>query len=352
MIRIGILTFYYKNYNYGGILQTYALEHFLNSCFHNVRAEQIYYDRTRVPLSLFDRTIRFLCRGDIKRKFVKYSAKRALSTSNYSAIDKFASDAIIHNERVYDGDNYRDIGAEYDILICGSDQVWNPIAVRDAYFFKGINKKKLSYAASIAAGDLKWPERIKYKKALSSFSAISVREESARKQLVGLIDKKIATVLDPVLLLTKDDWNAVATDRIISKPYMFTYFLGSVRAKEKNGTERLTEKKIVSVEGLAFGSENEEILSGVGPGEFLSLIKYADEIWTDSFHALVFSIIFERPFRVFSREGEAVDMSERIRDILNMLELKPESQESYRNAKRILEEKREESIVFLKDAIY
>ncbi len=352
MIRIGILTFYYKNYNYGGILQAYALEHFLNSCFHDVKAEQICYDRTRVPLSLFDRTIRFLCRGDIKRKIAKQPAKRALSHSNYSAIDKFASDTIIHTERVYDGISYRDMGAEYDVLICGSDQVWNPIAVRDAYFFKKINKKKISYAASIAAGDLKLPERIKYKKALSSFSAISVREESARKQLVELIDKKIATVLDPVLLLTKDDWNAVAADRIISKPYMFTYFLGNVGANAKNGAERSTEKKIVSIEGLAFGSENEEILSGVGPDEFLSLIKYADEIWTDSFHALVFSVIFERPFRVFSREGEVADMSERITDILKMLELKPENQESYRNAKKILEEKREESIVFLKNAIY
>lgn len=356
MKKIGIITFYFNNYNYGGILQAYALEHFLNNKLSDdIYAEQICYDREKVKLPLWDRVLRFICRGNLKKKLFSRMSKRNIDFSNYSAIDRFVRTEINHSNKIYDGRNYTDTQNEYDIFICGSDQIWNPIAIRDAYLLIGITKKKISYAASIATGILKLPEHIKLKRSLADFSAISVREDSAKIQLEHLIDKKIVTVVDPVLLLHEDDWNNITSEPPMKEPYIFTYFLGTVGESALNySNKHKNGRKIISIEGLRFDANDktEAVLKGIGPREFLSLIKNAEEIWTDSFHALTFSIIFERQFRVFSREGGNSDMSERIRDLLELVNLSPLEQTSFVEAKRILEQKKEQSINFLYKAIY
>ena len=356
MKKIGIISFYFKNYNYGGILQAYALEHFLNHKLKDVHAEQICYDRNKVKLPIWDRVLRFICRGSLKKKFLARVPKRSIDLSNCSAIRCFEKEAITHSKKVYDGNDYVEAQNDYDIFICGSDQIWNPIAIRDAYLLIGISKKKISYAASIAAGRLRLPEIIRLKKGLADFSAISVREESAKKQIEPLTDKRIVTVVDPVLLLTEEDWDDIICEPIVSESYIFTYFLGTVgeSALEYARMSVQNHKKIVSVSGLEFGysAMEEMVLDECGPREFLSLVKNADEVWTDSFHALIFSIIYERQFRVFSREGAVADMSERIRDILNMVELPATEQRDFKRAKQILNQKREQSVEFLKKSIY
>lgn len=355
MKRVGIITFYYHNYNYGGLLQAYALERFLNYELKDLHAEQICYDRSKVKLPVWDRALRFICRGNLKKKFFRNVSKRSIDSSNYSAFSRFEEN-IAHSAKVYDDNNYIEAQSDYDVLICGSDQIWNPIAIRNAYLLRGITKRKISYAASIAAGKLLKPELIRLKRGLADFSEISVREDSAKKQLERLTDKEILTVVDPVLLLPEENWSETAGEPLVSGPYIFTYFLGTVG---KNALDCAREKvqnskKIVSIMGLEFeyGNKEEIVLNKCGPREFLSLIKNADEVWTDSFHALVFSIIFERQFRVFSREGTGADMSERIKDILKMVELPTMKQKDFEKAKHILNKKREESIEFLKKSIF
>lgn len=355
MKRIGIITFYYQNYNYGGLLQAYALEYFLNHGLKDIYAEQICYNRNKIKLPVWDRALRFICRGNLKKKFSPKMPKRSIDSSNYSSFDRFENH-IAHSVKIFDDNNYIEAQNDYDMFICGSDQIWNPIAIRKAYLLSGISKKKISYAASIAAGKLRLPELFRLKRGLSDFSAISVREDSAKKQIENLTDKRVVTVVDPVLLLTEDDWNDVACEPLVSESYIFTYFLGTVgeSALEYARKNVQKHKKIVSVSGLEFGySVKEEIaFHECGPREFLSLIKNADEVWTDSFHALVFSIIFERQFRVFSREGGVADMSERIRDILKMVRLPAAEQRDFKRAKQILNQKKEQSIEFLKKSIY
>jgi hypothetical protein len=80
-------------------------------------------------------------------------------------LDQFAKEQIPHSDKVYIGNDYKEVEKKYDMFVIGSDQVWNPLAIRDIYLMKGISKPKISYAASIAAGRLKFLEKIRTRNA-------------------------------------------------------------------------------------------------------------------------------------------------------------------------------------------
>ena len=145
------------------------------------------------------------------------------------------------------------------------------------------------------------------------------------KASVILIDKEVEWVLDPTLLLTKKDWDSILSDvhnNLPSKPYVLCYFLGNdIRDRilaRKFAKERKLCLAVIShpagfnSNDLCFG---EKKLFDTGPKEFINLIKNADYVFTDSFHASVFSLIYNKQFFVFPRLGKE-DMSNRIYSLL------------------------------------
>lgn len=210
-----------------------------------------------------------------------------------------------------------------DVYICGSDQIWNTSILDFDYtylldFVK--NGRKIAYAAS-GVKSSHTDEAIKsVVEAASSFDGVTVRETYMAKRL-GIDITNV--VLDPVLLLTFDDWDKVCTDTKVDKKYMLCYFAGNVSFEFEQFTKKYAEQngleRILLMPEWRNIKRNGKKFYDAGPGEFLSLIKNADIVCTDSFHGTAFSILFNKPF-VVGQHNPFSD--ERIETILNLLGLK------------------------------
>lgn len=318
-MKIGIITHYYNSTNYGGLLQAYALCRFLNAEGHE--AKQICYDRRyEIPFwsdySFLNRQKylfkRFLI---INLKTVLKGGKKALLSGNAKKTRDFAINYIPHTSSVYNSRNLSMANREFDAFITGSDQVWHPNTVCGAYLldFVESDKKKISYAASIAVEQLTQEQLKRYGQSLSSFSAISVREESGAEIVRPISPIDVEVVLDPTMLLEKEQWDEVCSPRAISDEYVFCYFLGN------DDTQRECVKEFARSKGLKIASlslNNNEafgdiIVNDASPIDFVSYIKNAAYVFTDSFHATVFALLYKKEFVVFERK-EYKSMGQRI----------------------------------------
>lgn len=322
MNKIGIITYYYNSINYGGVLQAYALVKVLEK--NNVVVEQISYDSIGEKINeKGNNSIKYNIKQAIKKTIAAYL--NFMLKKRYESFYRFR-DEIPHTPKVYNDSNIVEISRYYDIYITGSDQVWNTTWYRPAFFLEFVpeDKKKVSYAASIGKKELTENESDIFKSALTGFSAISVREQDSVSLLSSMINMKTEWVLDPTLVLDKSDWDNLASRPIVKKQYIFCYFIGDGYKERKLAKRFAKEHNLCLVvlshpagfnySDLGFGDKK---MYDAGPADFISLIKYADYIFTDSFHACVFSSIYHKQFFVFPRNGKKA-MGNRIYSLLSL----------------------------------
>lgn len=265
----------------------------------------------------------------------------------------------------------------YDAVICGSDQIWNP-AVFDPIFFLDLgnkNLKRIAYAPSICDDfnhDKKQHIYKRMSKLIKNLDYISVREDvgvKIIKMISGITPKQ---VLDPTLLLNSSNWNKLASKRLIKEKYMICYVLGEIK-QQKDIIFKIAKMK--NIQHIFFiNTKNTNTYSktcnslrplhGIGPEDFLSLIKYSEIVFTDSFHAAAFSINYNKEFFVFRRyqmSTEGFNFS-RINSILKLLNLQDRCIDNSTNIDNIpqidynvinhnLNNERKKSLKFLKNAI-
>ena len=300
-MKIGIVTMYFGNRNYGGNLQAYALCCVLNDMGH--KAEIVsFYNKNKVRFILSSTKQFFLSfRNGVSKKI--RVRNKAIKSFNIS----------IPHTKLFFPETIKKANKHFDCFIVGSDQVWNPDWL-DEYTtlnFADNDKVKISYAASLGKINLSDKQRAILKQAIDNTNYISLREKENISLVKELTDKPIKWVLDPTLLLDKDHWDMIVSDRLINCEYMFCYFLRGDRpiidvavsyAKSRN-------LKIVTFPYLNGCLEDGDAnfgdyrLYNVSPKDFISLIKYASFIMTDSFHATVFAHIYKKEFIVLSKNG-------------------------------------------------
>lgn len=322
MKKIGILTYYYNTHNYGGILQAYALTYYLNN--------YLFLDTKQICYSLEDerpfdksyeeknqKTVKrntFLERVNIKIKLKKYNNTIKPHFVNRNKKFKQFEKKISHTDFVYNLSNISDCNDLFDVFITGSDQIWTFKWFNPTFYLEFANddKQKLSYAASMGKSQLSVNETKYLQKVLSSFSAISVREKdllSSISKCVPQLDSQL--VLDPTLLLQENDWQNLVNDNLIKGDYIFCYFLGEDKEAVKI-IKQFSKRKKLKIVNIPFANEGFNItdfnfgdikIYDAGPEDFLTLIKYSSYVFTDSFHASVFSLIFKKEFYCFERNG-------------------------------------------------
>ena len=332
--KIGIITHYYKTSNYGGNLQAYALTFFLNK--NGFDAKQICYDYWS---SLnYDQFIKpnekrsfktyfsvFLSRTLFRNKAIfikKYKARRA------AVFDKFQQSMVPHTDKEYFEHNLAELNHKFDYFVTGSDQVFNFKWFRKAFWLVFASKTKISYAASMAVDKIP-ADKIEFiRTSLKSFKAIGVREEKTVDLLRELSVNRVQLNVDPTFLLSEDEWNSVSSNRIMDEDYVFCYFLGN------NKTSRRLAKKYASLHNLKLVCIpvciNNDVLIDrklgdinilyASPGDFISLIKNANVVFTDSFHACIFSIIYKKNFVVFNRDSKGT-MNTRIESLVKLFSI-------------------------------
>ena len=330
MKKTGILTMYYNSVNFGGLLQAFALP-FVIQKHIGIPAEQIRYSQQNTDTDL--------CTSKSKKSLSIYQLGInffSALTSNKRSIRKesfleFMND-IPHSRNIYLHETIQQCNSNYEIFICGGDQNWKGEMVGehlDVYTLQFVNQgqKKIAYSPSVAISHMSKQVEDCLEKGLLGIDRISVREKRSLDILKRLSDKKIEVVVDPVLLLSKSEWLEQSRPTKINGKYILCYLLGDSITQRK-AVEIISKRlklRIVTFPHIILNNVRKcDLFFGdikdytSGPRQFLDLINNAEFVVTDSFHACVFSMIFETPFIVFERNkpNEKGNMNSRIYDFL------------------------------------
>ncbi|MGN1194227.1 MAG: polysaccharide pyruvyl transferase family protein, partial [Acutalibacteraceae bacterium] len=237
--------------------------------------------------------------------------------------DAFTEKYLPVSEKEYiSNDELKSASVSADVFFAGSDQIWNtffPNGKDPAFYLDFVSDcaVKASYAASFATEKILDGYEEKIKSWLSDMDFISVRESSGLSILESLGIKNAVTVTDPVFLLDREKWESLADDESFSEPYILVYDFDkslSVEAFAKRYAEE-NKVKIYSFLSVPYCDRSFE---QEGPLVFLSLIKNADFVISNSFHATAFSLIFEKQFAVFRRQES---INTRMADLLSSVGL-------------------------------
>lgn len=309
MKKVGIITFH-APHNYGSMLQAYALQQIVLSMgydceiinFRNIAQKEM-YKPIFMRGTLYGKCVRFIIQAPYALGILK----------KYRLFEKFLKEDLIVSSKEYNTlKDLENADFNYDYYISGSDQIWNVESwdFSYAYFLPFVKSgKRIAYAPSMGPGLSmnKCRDINIITEFLKKYDAIGMREAAGAKYIEGIYKKPVATVLDPTLLLDSNGYDKLISNKpLIKGEYILIY---SPRFNERvyEMAYKLGKKynqKVVLSQGLRTKEEmlkwgrKLKIYAAVGPKEFLNLCKNASIICSDSFHAVVFSILFKKCFFV------------------------------------------------------
>lgn len=371
MKSIGIITIHKIN-NYGSVLQAYALQKICEGLGYKVEIIDYNYPNT------FHTSNKYEMLEDLRSNeplWIKLVYAFAL-LKQHQGISSFVSkyEHLTHKQYNYPTELEKDI-PYYDIYVTGSDQLWNPrYSNGDPAFmlhFAPDKALKISYAASIGTNNIPKELIPLYKKLLDRYAHISVRENSGAEVIKKVINKDVSVVLDPTLLLNREQWNQIASPkRQFKKKYILCYFLNyTFNAfpyvdKLAEYMQKQTGYEIVRVARPPhkLGIPHTHYRVGASPEEFLALVRDAEMILTTSFHGTAFAVNYGKPVFTVVQDKNASD-SRQVSlmhnlglnaQVLSVKDVMPDESRFFYNQKseqRCLETLRQESMNYLKRAL-
>lgn len=360
MKKLAIVTISY-GHNYGNKLQNYAMQEVYKKFgleVKTIKFNPTINKKNNYMLLLKNMDIHTII-NKIKKKINYKDYKNIFSKrlSNFKEFDKLIS----YTKDFYE-DTYKNMEEQFDYYSVGSDQVWNAyFSDFSSYYLLNFidSENKIAYAPSFGVDSIPQSLEKEFKESLMKFKALSCREDSGAKILEKLTGKSIPVVVDPTILLNTDEWDKILKnpEKYQNKKYIFLYFLG-----------KISDEKNIKIKEYAFKNECEivnilDVFSeeySYGPSEFLSLIKNAYAVFTDSFHATLFSIMYKKAFYVFKRDDKNKSMSSRMDTLLETFELSDRVyynnfeklfDVNYENIDKILKIKREEANEYIKKSL-
>ena len=323
MKKVAIVSCYFQH-NYGSMLQAYATQ---------MALDKLGYENETIDISGFN--------GEIRKAKIKYFAKAALTSDILLSKAGMAKNVLkkrlskndygmlsaMRNQKfdAFRRKNFRlskvcsslkELGRvsakKYSTVLVGSDQLWLPANIMaDYYTLNWVPDTVNTVAYATSFGQSQLPKNIEKKAEvfLKRIKHIGIREESGKKLIEKIAERKIPVVCDPTLLFTGEEWLSIQQkEPIVKEPYILCYFLGN-NPPHREFAKRLKEAtgcKIVALTHLdEFVKSDEHYADAmdydVDPADFLNLIRNASYVCTDSFHCSVFSILYKRQFFTFRR---------------------------------------------------
>ena len=376
---------WYKSLNYGTCLQAYGLYHFLKNRGYNcLMLDRCRYFSIYNPFDWIVIIEKLIKHWKLKKNYNSEEEKINVLKEKYNIefnrrdklINEFIDKSYIFTNLKRKSD-YKKLVNKCDVFITGSDQIWNPSHFSRDYLlnFVSSNKKKIAYSSSFGVKNITGYYVRIYRKFLSKFDYIGVREIDGANIVEILTNKKATVVLDPTMLLKKEDWKSLIEKAKISdkmkekKEYILCYFVGNT-VNYWNAVEKIKKqfnKNIVIIPYNADSYKQKGLVNiETGPNEFLWLIENCSFLCTDSFHATVFANIFNKNYCVFKRfkDTDRASQNSRLETLLDMFNLRErlvdvsdnlddiiKNDIKWEHVNKILDKKREESINFLINAI-
>lgn len=306
-MKIGIITFH-AAFNYGSMLQTYAMQTFLERQGHQV---EIINFRPEIQKKAYSKPLKWNDKGNII-----LSIKRILLTPvevfklyrKWNLFNSFLHNYLHITKEFVSLNDLKEYNFDIDLLITGSDQIWNTDAFdfSEAYFgcFLKSNITKVAYAPSM--GPSPETQDVNYlKNLLQGYRAVSVREERTKQFIVDHgIFKDVEVVLDPTMLLEGSDYDSLYDKKpLIKGDYIFYYTPGGARHEFLQIAENIGMKynlPIIVENSYTPGDlkryKHIKAYTAVGPSEFLNLVKNSKIVCGASFHLMVFAVLFNKKF--------------------------------------------------------
>jgi len=385
MLKVGILTTFFSK-NYGAVLQAYATGKIIEKLGHT--SEFINYQKTSeefyVPISTLKEQEKLSLVEKIEQKvrcfFDKLNNNQKLAYGSLirdKEFDVFVKDFLKIGKTSYTSpkDFISDVPhMPYDVFLCGSDQIWNPIVHNfdDVYYLNfPTTAKKVSYASSVAYNRFSKREIERICSAISSIDSISVREKSTVEWMQPHMEKRVNHVIDPTFLLNKNEWMTLTSEKHFGGKYILVYLL-NYNEQNKNTVNLVSElarKKGCRVICLPYTSikfpKNIEVeyRYDIAPNDFIQLLNGAECVITNSFHATALSVNLNIPFFVVSSHERNKDLQTRISDLLEEIGLNNrkiyqdtesiclEEGIDYESVNMIISKRRNEGIEYLKHAL-
>ncbi len=323
--KIGIMTLSASD-NCGSLLQTYALKKLLETYgdvevinFSSESSHRIY----DAPKVTFKRKISFLLHPENKRRYIRLiKSKEAYAHFRYNYLEICGAELL--------PEDLHSIKDKYDVIVAGSDQIWNVLMedFDESFFLGWTSKKKIAYAPSLGDTDIRISEKAdQFIYWLNEFNHLSVREEVGKKCLDELCQKTVTKVLDPTLLLDESEWKNLVGKPLISEKYIFYYswaycYEDEIEIVRKEG-QRLGMPVIV-IDARKWMNRDEKkygfVLSNYeGPLAFLNLMYYADTCFVESFHGMVFAYIFRKNFWLLDIHEKLSELDGRLMEFVDLL---------------------------------
>ncbi|SDA30679.1 Polysaccharide pyruvyl transferase [Ruminococcus sp. YE71] len=302
--------------NFGSVLQSYATQKAVTKLGYD--NEYIKYVKTKKTaykylIQLLIPSIMAERWSFVKRKMFQRKNRELISRRN-KAFDAFVDKYMTASPKIVGYDALKRAGKNYSMAVLGSDQVWNPInSGSDFYTLNWLDDstKRVAYAPSFGVSQVPFLLSGHYKKFLAKFDHISVREIRGKKIVKQLTGKKVPVVCDPTLLFTADEWDEIQPESPVAEgKYIFCYFLGN-RNEPRKCVLKLAKKTGLPIVMMPFFGEiaeydnklNAKFVDNPDPSHFVSAIKNAEYVCTDSYHGTVFSILYRKNVLVFRRHS-------------------------------------------------
>lgn len=300
-IKVGIITFQRAD-NYGAMLQCYALYRVLKDYGLNVEVVDYrnkYIERCYTGVPNIRKNI-FLWGSSCLKRLVNYSSIKA----KHNTFDEMRK--MIRFSKPYTYKEIKKYGLSYDLIICGSDQIWNPDITNgldDIYFlnFPG-DFRKCAYAVSLGNINQSLYRTEAFVNKINSIPFLSLREDNACEFIGKLVDINVQCCLDPALLLQSEAWHGLTTNIKFSvlSEYILLYYLDENDDLLKIA-KYISEKLNIPIVCCNKESGNDNRINwvkNIGPLEFVKLIENATVVVTSSFHATAFSAMFEKNIHI------------------------------------------------------
>lgn len=309
--KIGIVTITNDGYNYGNRLQNYALQTVLQRMGFVVETlnrpirenQRLWWRRKKMVMHYFlpyHRKIEHLKAGNFffwNKRYIKWS-------------DVVVTDSVLPL-----------VADKYDYFIAGSDQIWNPKFIwgKDPYMFLQFARpeQRIAYAPSIGLDSVDESFIPKYKEWWQDWKALSCRENSGAKIISELVGRSVPSLLDPTLLLTRQDWERMTKGIDTPKKYVFLYVLGELTEEYREYIGKMTTETGCELVDVM----NDIRFAGCSPSKFVALIQHAEWVVADSYHAMAFAMVFHRPFTFLNRIGSGMNMSSRFQTLLDSFDI-------------------------------
>lgn len=333
--KIGLVAV--TNHNFGSILQTYALQCAVRSMGCDTQIIQ-YSEGKSAKIRRFKNKEYAISRLKMIYKKVAmnilYPKQKHLLAERAEAFRRFIDNELTFSKLCTSKGALSKLSKNYDKIVLGSDQVWHPMNLLMDFFtlnFVPDSIMKGAYAPSFGVSVIPESYKPAYKAYINRIEHVSCREIAGVNLIKNLVGRDVPMVCDPTLLLAANDWEPCLSDKVkYNEKYVFCYFIGD-NPNQRKVIQDYAKKhgyKIVALLHIDEYVESDENYAdytpyNVGPAEFLYLVKNAECVMTDSFHASVFSLQFHRNFYTFNRfeNGKGNSTSSRIDSLLGTVEL-------------------------------